>query len=147
MAIIDFMSRDHKRCDQLFADAEAAVDSGNWQQASTEIETFLKSMDEHFQMEEEVLFPAFESASGQAMGPTQVMRHEHQQMRQLFEQMKQALSGQDADSFLGASDTLLIMMQQHNMKEEQILYPMTERFLSGGETVSAMKGKSSFYDS
>ena len=30
----------------------------------------------------------------------------------------------------GIADTLLIMMQQHNMKEENILYPMCDQHLS-----------------
>ena len=29
------------------------------------------------------------------------------------------------------ADTLLIMMQQHNMKEENILYPMCDQHLAG----------------
>ena len=58
MAIIEFMSGDHKRCDQLFADAEAAVDSGNWDDARTSVNQFIDSTEEHFSMEEDVLYKA-----------------------------------------------------------------------------------------
>jgi hemerythrin-like domain-containing protein len=87
-------------------------------------------MRQHFKMEEEVLFPAFEQRTGMSMGPTQVMRMEHGQMRELFQAMADAVQKQDKDEFLGQAETLLVMMQQHNMKEEQILYRMADQMLS-----------------
>jgi hemerythrin-like domain-containing protein len=73
------------------------------------------------------LFPKFEQATGSAMGPTQVMKAEHAQMRQLFKDMQSAVDDQDKDRYLGLSETLMIVMQQHNMKEEQILYRMADQ--------------------
>ena len=51
-------------------------------------------------------------------GPTQVMRMEHQQMRALVQDLDNALTAKDKDNYLGLSETLMVMMQQHNMKEE-----------------------------
>ena len=34
------------------------------------------------------------------------------------------------DDYLGIADTLLILMQQHNMKEEQMLYNMMDQHLT-----------------
>ncbi len=65
------------------------------------------------------------------MGPTQVMRSEHEQMRELFQAMADAVTARDRDNYLGESETLLMMMQQHNLKEEQILYPMADQALAG----------------
>jgi hemerythrin-like domain-containing protein len=127
----NFMGGDHHHCDQLFATAEGAVDSGEWQQATTAHQQFIHAMQQHFAMEEELLFPAFEQASGNSMGPTVVMRHEHEQMRTLFAEMDEAVEKQDPSAYLGASETLLILMQQHNAKEEQILYPMSDSMLDG----------------
>jgi len=62
-------------------------------------------------------------------GPTMMMRHEHDQMRGLFAQIDDALQRQDEDDFLGSTETLLIMIQQHNMKEEGMLYPMADEQL------------------
>lgn len=130
----EYMGDDHVRCDHLFADAEAAVESGDWQQAGSANDRFIEAIRHHFAMEEEVLFPAFEQASGAEMGPTQVMRHEHEQMRALFNEMNEAVSDHDAEAYLGAAETLLILMQQHNAKEEQILYPMSDRVLQGEQS-------------
>lgn len=89
----------------------------------------------HFSMEEEKLFPAFEQHLGHTMGPTQVMRMEHNQMKQLFSEMQQAVKARDDAQYLGLSETLMMIMQQHNMKEEQMLYPMMDQTLGqkGGE--------------
>ena len=64
------------------------------------------------------------------MGPTQVMRGEHEQMRELVAAATSALVDGDADAYAGEAETLLIMMQQHNMKEENILYPMCDQHLA-----------------
>lgn len=125
-----YMSNDHHRCDELFAAAEDAVQGADWALAEAQHRNFLGAMQRHFAMEEEVLFPAFEEANGSSMGPTAVMRHEHEQMRALFEEMTQALAGQRTEDYLGATETLLILMQQHNAKEEQILYPLTDNLLA-----------------
>ncbi|MHB1590243.1 MAG: hemerythrin domain-containing protein, partial [Sulfuricella sp.] len=95
-----------------------------------DFQAFLRAMRRHFKMEEEVLFPAFEQRTGMSMGPTQVMRTEHAQMNELLDAMEDALRQQDKDGYLGQAETLLIMTQQHNIKEEQILYPMADRALA-----------------
>jgi hemerythrin-like domain-containing protein len=59
------------------------------------------------------------------------MRMEHVQMRELFDAMADAVKHQDRDEFLGQAETLLVMMQQHNMKEEQMLYRMADQTLAG----------------
>jgi hemerythrin-like domain-containing protein len=82
-------------------------------------------------MEEEVLFPAFEAATGMTdSGPTFVMRMEHDQMRGLLDQMGAALERGDQNALLDQGDTLLMLIQQHNQKEEGMLYPMSERALA-----------------
>jgi len=114
----------------MFADAEAAVAAKDWARAAPLVMDFQRELETHFRTEEEVLFPAFETTTGMAGGPTQMMRFEHAQMRDLLDQMQLALTGRVGDNFAGAAETLLILMQQHNMKEENILYPMCDRSLA-----------------
>jgi iron-sulfur cluster repair protein YtfE (RIC family) len=121
----------HKHCDDLFAEAEEAAHKQRWPACQTSFERFRRELEAHFSTEEQVLFPAFERATGMSAGPSQVMRFEHAQMRDLIDQMEQAAARQDANQFSGLAETLLVLMQQHNMKEENILYPMCERTLSG----------------
>lgn len=127
--ITALLTEQHNVCDELFAQAEQAVATQDWALATTHFNAFHTATADHFNREEQVLFPAFEKMTGNSEGPTSVMRFEHTQMRDLFEQMKSALNQQDSDEYLGLSESLLMLIRQHNAKEEQILYPMTDRIL------------------
>jgi hemerythrin-like domain-containing protein len=129
MQLSDFLKDQHGHCDRLFAAAEQAVEKGDWAQAERSTDAFIQDTLHHFQVEEEALFPALEQAMGHSQGPTQVMRMEHSDMRQLIEDLQQAIARQDRHEFIGQCDTLMIMLQQHNAKEEQILYLMADRLL------------------
>lgn len=94
--------------------------------AQASASNFIESLLSHFEHEESTLFPEFEETTGMKHGPTEMMRHEHAQMREMLEEMDKAISEHNQDRYLGLSETLLIFMQQHNMKEEQILYPMID---------------------
>jgi hemerythrin-like domain-containing protein len=141
-SITDFLGSDHKRCDDLFASAETHVSKQRWDEAQTDFAGFAAALERHFTMEETILFPEFEEATGSNQGPTSVMRMEHQQMRSILAMMRDSLDQRDAENFFGYSETLNTMMQQHNMKEESILYVMTDRVLAGRQSdlISAMSG-------
>jgi hemerythrin-like domain-containing protein len=129
--ILEFLGSDHRACDEVFAAAEAAVAQKNWDNARELFDRFQAAMAHHFAMEETVLFPAFEARTGMSMGPTEVMRMEHVQMRDLLQGMQQAMAASDQNGFLGLSETLNMLMQQHNLKEENMLYPMSDQVLGG----------------
>jgi len=135
MSIKVFMVDKHRACDELFTAAENAADKGDWALASIKWQAFSEELETHLQMEEVVLFPQFEAATGMTQGPTQVMRMEHVQMRELCKKLSQAVKVKDSKAYLGNADTLMILMQQHNMKEEQMLYPMADRVLSDSESL------------
>ena len=129
MTIVDLLAVEHRQCDEIFTLAEDAAHNGDLANCRTLFQQFQAAMEQHFQKEEQVLFPAFEEATGNTMGPTRVMRLEHQQMRETLTGMASTLAVGDMGNYLGEAETLLILMQQHNIKEEQILYPMSDRFL------------------
>lgn len=132
MTIKEFMAQDHKDCELLFAKAENAASEEDWTTATQALNEFIHAMERHLGIEEKELFPAFEEETGVITGPTEMMRMEHDQMRALFAEMRDALEKQHCDDYLGIADTLLILMQQHNIKEEQILYNMMDQRLSEG---------------
>ncbi|MEO6352203.1 MAG: hemerythrin domain-containing protein [Burkholderiaceae bacterium] len=136
--ISDFMTSNHHACDELFAGAEEHVGNGDWAKGSSDFNAFLAAMKHHFTIEEEVLFPAFDTKTGMDNGPTFVMRSEHRQMEKIFDDMLKALAAKDSDDYLGLSETLLMLMQQHNMKEEQMLYRMMDQHLAA-ETPALLK--------
>lgn len=124
-----YLSADHKHCDDMFSEAENAVADNDWAQAETLFAAFVAATRRHFAREEDILFPAFEARTGMSSGPTEVMRAEHADMNELLHKLENSLQSRDRERFLGQSETLLMLMQQHNIKEEQILYPMADRVL------------------
>lgn len=120
----------HRGCDDLLVQTEAAVRAGDWPQAQAHWAAFTQAMEAHFTLEEAQLFPAFEQATGMTHGPTAVMRGEHAEMRQLFLDLAEALAAAQGQTWLGHGETLLILMQQHNMKEENVLYPLCAQHLA-----------------
>lgn len=73
-------------------------------------------------------------------GPVEVMTFEHNQMRGLLEQIQDSLEKGDEEAFFGLSDSMMILLQQHNMKEEQMLYNMIQMHLgaSNNELVAQL---------
>ncbi len=125
-----YLGDDHTHCDELFTAAENAVAEKNWNDARTRFQDFHAAMRRHFAMEEDVLFPAFEARTGMVGGPTFIMRGEHEQMLGLMDSMRAALAREDYRAYMSLSETLLMLMRQHNMKEENILYPMADQALA-----------------
>jgi hemerythrin-like domain-containing protein len=119
-----YFSDDHRHCDELWA----AIEEGPKESALAAWLRFEAAMRRHFAMEEEVLFPALEEATGMhGPGPTMVMRNEHAQMRALLDQMGVAAKQGRVDEVLDQGDTLLMLIQQHNVKEEGMLYPLADQ--------------------
>ncbi len=129
-SLIEFFTEDHRACDERWAEVEAAVDAGGAEGITAAWQTFDRVQRHHLQMEEQLLFPAFEKATGMTQGPTMMMRMEHDQMRGLLDQMAEAMERGDHQEVLDVGDTLLMLIQQHNQKEEGMLYPMAERALA-----------------
>ncbi len=139
MTINQFMTADHRDCDEQFAELENIIDQGNFDGAKAMFEDFHTHMLKHFDMEEQVMFPQYQNCEGGHCDPTPVMLMEHNQMRAIFTQMSDAINENDKEKFLGQSEALLFTMQQHNMKEEQMMYNMADQALNSEEIISQMK--------
>jgi iron-sulfur cluster repair protein YtfE (RIC family) len=126
-----YFTQDHRHCDGIWAEVEAAVEAGSDEAIKGVWQRFDAELRSHLRMEEEILFPAFEEATGMTGGgPTFVMRAEHDQMRGLLDQMATTVAAGDLQELLDEGDTLLLLIHQHNQKEEQMLYPMSEQALA-----------------
>lgn len=139
--IPDYMTQKHRHCDDIFTFAESAVAQKSWLEANKQWSIFTHDLELHLQAEENILFPQFEQATGMTTGPTQVMRGEHQQMRALVNALNEALNAENKDKFLGLSETLMVLMQQHNMKEEMMLYPMCQQQIPQTDDVQEQLAK------
>ncbi len=129
ITIRQYLGNDHDYCDELFVRAEEAVANEIWEDARTALQAFHDALEKHFTREEKVLFKAFEAAGSGQDGPVDIMRLEHWRMRDMIIDLDHAVFQRDKTGYLNISETLLVLMQQHNGKEEGILYPLCDRVL------------------
>ncbi len=142
MIISSYMKNEHRECDTLFAGAEEAIALSEWEVGEERFLLFANEVLTHFKKEEEELFPTFEAQTGNTEGPTRVMRYEHEQVKGLIGKMAEAIEKKDRDACLSLAESMMILLQQHNMKEEQMLYSMCDNILPPEikeETLAKMK--------
>ncbi len=128
------LTEDHRRCDRLLSLVEQVADGGDWQLIGDQASALRLATEGHFRFEEEVLFPPLEAQVPMAKGPTGVMRSEHAQIRRMLDELDAAVAARSEDDCLGILETLHLITQQHNAKEEGILYPMADRALGRDAT-------------
>lgn len=125
-----FFEQDHRDCDARWTDVEELLDTADTDSARGAWQKYDAGMRRHLAMEEEVLFKSFDAMSEvSGAGTTAVLRMEHQQIRKLLDQIGSAIASGDAESALNIGDTLLILTEQHNAREEATLYPAAETIL------------------
>jgi len=126
-SISEALTEHHRHCDALFDAASDAADAGDWATLRARLAALTDALARHFAFEEESLFPAFETATGLREGPTAVMRLEHDHMRNILQGLAAAAPEHDPDGCRAELDNLFVMLQQHNAKEEGVLYPACDQ--------------------
>jgi iron-sulfur cluster repair protein YtfE (RIC family) len=139
-SITGHMQQDHVLIDGIAARAVAAAESRDWDALARHGGEFLRRLRQHIEIEEDVLFPAFEQRTGMtAGGPSVQMRVEHEQMQPILARMQAAIGAQDAGGYRSASQALFDILVPHNQKEEQMMYPMLDQAV--GADVPALLAK------
>ena len=128
-SVTAYLSWDHDRLDAILRSVRARVEAGDWEAARQEYGSFADGLDRHIRLEEGILFPLFEERTGMTAGPTAVMRVEHCEIRGALEIMRDGLGRSDARLFENGLAHLFDVLPDHNVKEEQVLYPTTDRIL------------------
>ena len=127
-SITRYFQRDHDRLDALFKQFQHLKKTAT-PKAEGNFGEFKSGLERHIAWEEDILFLRFEEKTGMGgTGPTEVMRMEHRQIKQLLEAIRQGLQqGTASDSDEAA---LVEILHAHNQKEEQILYPAIDELLT-----------------
>lgn len=124
-----YCAKDHAQCDAMYHAVLASVTARDWPRAALRFAGFAQALTHHMAMEEMVLFTAFEQATRTHAGPIQLLRVEHQQLRGLMQRLAEAIAQCHLIDFADHADTFRIMLQQHSLKEDGILYPLADRVL------------------
>ncbi|MCC7418468.1 MAG: DUF2249 domain-containing protein [Acidobacteria bacterium] len=130
-SVTEFLEEDHRHIDAVFPEVERLMAASAFPESADRFEEGACGLLHHIEAEERLLFPAFEQATGIHNGPTSVMRAEHAEIRRIIDAVRAALGQPDADAAKTALGRLVELLATHNAKEEQILYPMTDRVIGG----------------
>jgi len=128
------LSWDHDRLDALEREAFGRRAAGDFESAAEIFSGFAAGLRRHIRFEEEILFPAFETRAGipPTAGPTAVMRVEHREIEELIGLIEAGMA--DPGSKVEALRLRLHdVLGDHNLKEEQVLYPTTDELLGEKE--------------
>lgn len=126
-SVSEYLGFDHNRLDSMLPEVERLVGAREFTRAAERFGEFSCGLNRHIEAEEQILFPAFERRTGMRSGPTVVMRAEHVEIRQWMAAAAAALQAQDAAGFAHAVGRMVNVLTIHNMKEEQVLYPMADQ--------------------
>ena len=124
-----YYTDDHDRLAELFGQFRSS--KTNDPAAAREMfEEFKSGLERHIAWEEDILFPVFEAHTGMhETGPTAVMREEHRLIKHFLDTLGRKL--QRGDLATDEDETgLLTILEEHNSKEELILYPAIDRQVS-----------------
>ena len=131
--ILEFMSIDHDRLDNKIKkySTEKLV---NIEQAESIFLFFKNELERHIIWEEDILFPVFERKTGiKDGGPTSAMRMEHIQIKNHLQEIKRKLHAKKIQDPCKEEVALFKVLESHNQKEENILYPEIDNLTSEHE--------------
>ena len=137
--ILEFMSIDHDRLDNKIRtySADKLVDI---ERAESIFLSFKNELERHIIWEEDILFPVFERKTGiKDGGPTSVMRAEHIQIKNHLQEIKKKLHAKKIQDPCKEEVALLEVLESHNQKEENILYPGIDNLTSEQEKEQMIK--------
>ncbi len=137
--ILEFMSVDHDRLDNKIRmySIEKLVDI---ERAESIFLSFKNELERHIIWEEDILFPVFEKKTGiKDGGPTSVMRMEHNQIKNHLQEIKRKLHTKKIQDPCKEEVVLFKVLESHNQKEENILYPGIDNLTNEQEKEQMIK--------
>ena len=137
-SVTAYLQADHERLDAIALEVDRLAVGGSFAEARRRFGEFVCGLGWHIDVEEQVLFPAFEEKTGMTRGPTTVMRAEHVEIREGMRRVTAALDAGDAAAAKASLGELTALLGAHNMKEERMLYPMTDRAMGSAEAQEAL---------
>ena len=133
------MSVDHDRLDNKIKkySTEKLVDI---ERAESIFLSFKSELERHIIWEEDILFPVFERKTGiKDGGPTSVMRIEHIEIKKYLQEIKRKLHVKKIQDPCKEEVALFKVLESHNQKEENILYPSIDKLTSEQEKKQMIK--------
>jgi hemerythrin-like domain-containing protein len=125
----NWLEHEHSLYENLLSQCQDAVESEEWGTADLLFKELVTSLKRHMALEEEVLYPAYESTPHAPQGPTQALRAEHDQIVRLISDMARVIKSRGSEHVLECLLQLEKQMIKHHEKEEDIFLPMASHIL------------------
>ncbi|MGA8942207.1 MAG: hemerythrin domain-containing protein [Thermoactinomyces sp.] len=117
---------------------------GDWREALKDLREkaveFQRELDLHSQREDDFVFPAIARYIGRETGPIAVMEYEHETAKKNLEafmkttaRMTEPVNKQQAKEIATFMCDCYLILSDHFLKEENVLFPMGERLLTDEE--------------
>lgn len=120
------LEQEHREIDEAIENCADGPAPGAEEKAA--LKRAVDELRRHIYTEEELLFPPLRHAG--MLGPILVMLREHGDMWPLLDTLDHGLAGDVGEDVLRPTcRQLLVLLQRHNPKEEQILYPEIDRIV------------------
>jgi len=124
------LEREHHEIDENLERFTSGLERGEWD--PTPLEAASAALRRHIYLEEEMFFPPLRQTG--LIAPVAVMLREHGDIWRALDKVEaRAAQQNDAEAVRSAYDELAYLLEAHNEKEEQILYPQ-DHVLSDAQT-------------
>jgi len=109
-----------------------------WETLQQAVASLAREFDKHLLKEEEALFPAVEAHLGAEGGPTEVMRMEHEDLREGMWELRRLVGESEApegvyEQLGETTEALGNLLVEHTHTEHHIFFPMAEALLTDAE--------------
>ncbi|GAB4323495.1 MAG: hemerythrin domain-containing protein [Dehalococcoidia bacterium] len=124
--ISSVLEHDHRQIDAGFSRFHDGLASGEWRFDA--FASASNALRRHIYLEEAILFPPLRRAG--MVAPVRVMVREHGEIWEALDAVGRAIeTGGDPAGAFGLSTMLQTILEAHNFKEEQALYPTADQVL------------------
>lgn len=127
----DLLKEDHDRLDDLFSSFRQAKEQDP-DQAGRLLNQFTRELRHHIEWEDEDLFPRYEEQV-EPLGLTRSMRADHREILRIIEMIQDRWSNGYYSETSWNAGRLRSILDRHNAKEEDELYPELNELLSSDE--------------
>jgi hemerythrin-like domain-containing protein len=118
------MVHDHRKFETALENCEIAAGAHEWKEAIRLFNNFTSDLKLHMRMEDEVLYPLFESEVGDANEDLAELNDEHDTLVRLLNDLACVIKNRDFDHFEESLEPLKQAMFEHNAHEEAVFKRM-----------------------
>ena len=129
----NWLVHEHSLYEGLLTWCQDAVEMEDWETVGRVFNELVTHLKRHMALEEEVLYPAYESAPHAPQGPTTALREEHTGIVRLVQDMARIITTRDSGHVLESLAHLEYQMIKHHEKEEDIFLPLASHILNDSQ--------------